>query len=212
MRTMHLLVSLALLAGCGTMAAPANIPAPVAYAPSAMPPHAVMPPLGACPPGTPRYRCKTLVNATMHILVVAYIDNQRIPALFPYGGNVPLARLLPGEKTQFALPTACTKYDKDHYCVYTIVADAYEGEDSMLGPQLLDSELSYVPVVNEATRHCYRMQFAVPRSGDRLNWPVAIQDQDDRTCPNRIVPKGKQKVDETPTDNASKDEAAPDDT
>jgi hypothetical protein len=56
------------------------------------------------------------------------------------------------------------------------------------------------------------MQFAVPRSGDRLNWPVAIQDQDDRTCPNRIVPKGKQKVDETPTDNASKDEAAPDDT
>ncbi len=207
MQKLHLtIVALFFLIGCGTMAAPASIPTPVAPSPGTALRQSALPPLGACPPGTPRYRCKTLVNATMHILVVAYIDNQRLPSLFPYGGRVPLARLLPGEKTQFALPEVCTRYDKDGYCVYAVTADAYEGTDATLDPQLTGRELSYVPVLTEATRHCYYMEFAVPRSGDKFNWPVAIQDPDNRTCPNKIVPKGKEKIDAVPDDDDSSDE------
>ena len=214
MQKMHLLIaSLFLIVGCGTTSSQANLApqyAPVApQATAGVAPAMAMPQLGACHPGTPQLRCKTLINATPNILVSVYIDNQRVPSLFPYGGTVPLARLLPNDKTQVSLMMPCTRYDKDGYCVRTVTADAYEAAYLPVNPPTMDPALSVVPIVTEETRHCYYMEFAVPRSGDRLNWPIAIQDSDNRTCPNKIVPKGKEQVDDTPTDDVAPDEEKP---
>ena len=190
--TLAIVFSLLLFVGCGAVAAQTNI-APQAGSRATNDGLRGLPLMfGACPPGTTRGRCKTLVNDTSYALVMARIDNVPIP-IFPYGGRLPLPRLLPGEKTQFVLPS-CTNFDKYGNCVYVLVADLYEITDSTIDPQLMGPELSVIPVITEDTRHCYLVEFTVPRDGRAFDWPVSIQWVNNRPCPNKFVPKGTEKV------------------
>jgi hypothetical protein len=153
-----------------------------------------IPLIGACPMGTPRAHCMMISNDVdpSLALVVARIDNVPI-MIFPYGGLLPLPRLLNGEKTQFVLPR-CTKRDKSGDCVYKLNAELYEVTDATIDPILSNPELTTIPVVSEDTRHCYELEFTVPRDGRSDRPAVSVQWWHSKKCPNLIVPKGKEKV------------------
>jgi len=192
------IVSLLLSAGCGDMYAQANTAPQVGpqrdmigreFAP------ARRPLLGACPPGTPRMHCRLLANdiGPGLAIMVARVDNVPIP-IFPYGGRLPLPRLLPGERTQFVLPT-CTRRDQYGSCVHKMVVEAYEVTDATVDPQLIDPSLAVIPVVTEDTRHCYEVEFDMPADGRMLDLPaVSVQYWNSRRCPSRMVPTGREEV------------------
>lgn len=191
-------VSVALISGCGVTVTAAPQPnALQRRPPQAFAPHRTTTSPVAYTPrpstdincmGVPDDRCRTYRNmlGPGKAITVLRVDNRPIRIL-PYGGILPLPRLLNGQVT--ALPFAgCSRRDEFGNCVFVIWAEAYDVRTMSPNTDApAAKEMMTRPVIDPAYRTCYSTAVTIQDSWNGL--PISHHWSFDKVpCGNDIYP------------------------
>jgi len=203
MKNLQAIAALVLvLGGCGVQLA--NAPAvPNPGAAAAPNPLKAEPPavnmarlkLQACGLLTPTERCRDYRNMLGRGLAVMVLRVNNVPIMItPYGGRMPLPRLLFQESTPLPL-LGCDRpgYDANNnrFCRFTIVADAYPTAEmptigTAAGARM--GGLNTVPIVDPAYRQCFMVEVHVYDDSSIMD-PISHHRVFDKVpCPNNFVP------------------------